>query len=577
MSRSGRHRSSLPRQRPPKNGKQPGGSKSRQKTAGRQLVRSTVFLTVSLLLLAAVVFFLLADSVRVSEVISAEGHYLSYTDSPAGLILVHDQHLQPKQAADFMIALTEAGISGASFSYDELFDDSDLDSETFYNAIRSRQQQLSNQADLPVDQIWLLLQGRAADLARESYSEIEYAGLILIDAAQPDGLSGSGWSVYPMNRPLIIFVSARQPLLDESVSLFEQLTGEDARLFPGAQPGAGSGRRQYRSADGLTALYLYEELNSSLLAYDYRLVSDLAFELTAFSGPRSEDNDPSEPVLAYAAAGLAAVQNLRYTLLALVGLIAIPFMAGHAARYRISRQSETESDRDLPLIQVSLFSVLRPIIIWIPSLALWVLLLWVGYSLPLSGANLRLAAFFALPGCYGLVSWIAEWIRLQKTGAAHLVIRPVDRAGRWPAAVLMLLSATAYWIWRLIQFGLPQPDIMTAGLAALFVLWHIPGLCLEAELKSLGPAASVMSLRIRLLNWMSGVWPYLLINLFVYIQYGQLAGLIVLIMFMMLGWAAQAGRLLTAVTGRSWAGRLLRALLLASAWLNPVSFNAIFH
>ncbi len=579
MNHSERYKDDAARRQQTGQDNPPGKSRrDRQKKVGFQTLRSGVLLALAFMLIVTVLFVLLSDSGTASDMITDDGFYLGDSDSQTGLIILYDQMLQPEQVNAFMGFLTEAGVSSASLSYDGLTGESDPAPERAHDLIKSKLHDLSLQAGMSEDQIWLLLQGQAADLAPALFSATGYAGAVLLDASQQDDRPDSGWSVYPPRKPLIIFTSLNQPMLDESLSLFEQLTGEDARLFAGAQPGVTGSSRQYRSADGFTALYLYDQHSSSLLTYDYRLVSDLAFELASFSAAASEETDGSVPVRAYAAAGLASIQYLRFFVLLMIGLIAVPFMAGITVRYRVSRQAE-DFDRKTRQRSVHVLSACRPMLIWLPALALWLVIVWTGSSLPVSdlNANVQLAAFLVLPGCYGLLSWITEWVRLQKTGLPLPRRLPADWLNKWPAVVLAILSAIAFWIWRSLQFGLPQPDIMTAGLSALFVLWHLPGLCFENEVQGFSQADSAGKHHLKLLNWLCRVWPYMLVNLFVFIQYGHLSGLIVLIMLVLLGWSAQVGRIITAVTGHAWAGRLARALLLASAWLNPVSLNAIFR
>lgn len=245
--------------------------------------------------------------------------------------------------------------------------------------------------------------------------------------------------------------------------LYERLSGEDARLFPGSSDASAPGSLTWLSADGRTRLTVYpatphvfETLSPALVARavdaSKRWLGGFAESAYAYAGPLRAD---PEGLAAWTAAALLLLAGAAATVLVLRDA------APSAAAAATPAPAPSASDAPAP-VRPGPYVALR-LLLWLPALVLAVLAGAAAFLLPggLPAINL---VYLLLPGAFGLAGLLAA--RLLPRAYA-----PLRRPAPLPPFRLLRADGTPHG--RALSLLLALPVL--ALLVAAYFLWAREG------------------------------------------------------------------------------------------------------
>ena len=494
-------------------------------------------------------------------------YYAGPVTEQAVLLISPEDSPSSSRYANLRTAFANAGISSLFL---QISSDQALTEIEQIEQAMDRLERLSGRQ--PAHQ-WILAEGNAAAILAENAGKIPSAGLVFLYPIDLDFIPAAVWTNYPKELPTIILTGLDEPAADQAIRLFEQQTGEDARLFKGASAPGWFQATQYRSVDGRFVLLRYPLLRRHLSPHDIRIAADLSGELTAYDPATAEKINSIS-----AMAALSQVFFLRYILLMGLIILALPVVYAMALRKKTAAL--------MILTRPGCFFLRKSWVCglsWLPAIALCVSLVLMINQWIFTWKSPWTGILFFLPGSYGLISWISRLVAQQRPAdKIDLPGQPVSTPAAaekpviYAAVLVYTLIVVIFLVWRWLMFGWYSDLQFSPLVMLLFFVWNIPGIWPDQQStsdKTLNKRSSLLSV------WFfcCRCWPYLVLLILVPILIDGAAFIILGLILAFLYWSDLAGRTITVITGRCWIGRLVRSLLLTLSWFHPALLPSVFY
>ncbi|HBP37332.1 MAG TPA: hypothetical protein DD640_01050 [Clostridiales bacterium] len=528
--------------------------------------------------IAAVLCLLLAGWIllRCAPALLPGAEQQSGSPNSGAVLLIRSAAQDPGQFNFLQAGMSAAGLSWSVWVLPE-------DPAVRAAELEAEVQKLAVISNCSAADIWLAAVGDAAPAIWISACRLpQAAGMVLFIPAGFSGLTAPEILLWPDSRPLALFAGqeTNSGRLQAERVFYEQLTGEDATLFPGYQPGFGQ-PVQYLSADGRFMLRQYPSILPSLAMVSPRILPDALNWII----DHLAENGGFDPAMRSSAADL--LTRLPFSLL-LTALLLLAALCGlNLFLHRQPVQPAALTDKAWR--KDSRLNLLANVLAWLPAAVLAAALGYLAAWLISASSDPSAWLFWSLavmPGCYGASRQLIRLTcraRQRQTGIRRPQWIGTDAAIPQELAGACRLPAGAAWPgW--------------AGGLALLAIMVLAGLLIRLAFGSLTPGfrSGLILPVLIILNWpagMAGADPgdgksaalfgqhllYLLLPVWAGLFMGWMGLISGLALLAVHFWSAGLGKAARLVSRSRIAGGLARSLGYSAGVLLPPIIQGFFH